>query len=81
MLKNIIERIKTGRTPYIIAFTVLGGIGGFLYWRFIGCNSGTCPIKSVWYYTTLYGFVIGYLAGDIISGLIFKRKKAESSDR
>lgn len=23
-----------------------GGILGFLYWKFIGCNSGSCPLTS-----------------------------------
>lgn len=72
---------KRRRIILIILITIAGGIGGFLYWRFVGCNSGTCPIKSVWYYTTLYGLILGYLAGDLISGLFFRRKKQESSDQ
>lgn len=58
-----------------ILFTAIGAIGGFLYWRFIGCNSGTCPIKSVWYWTTLWGSAVGYLLGDFTNDLIKKRKK------
>ncbi|HBL78230.1 MAG: hypothetical protein A2W90_16785 [Bacteroidetes bacterium GWF2_42_66] len=56
-----------------IAFTLAGAIGGFLYWRFVGCTSGTCLIKSVWYYTVLWGAALGYLAGDIILDFIKKR--------
>ncbi len=58
-----------------IVFSLTGAMGGFLYWYFIGCTSGTCPIKSVWYYTVLWGAVLGYLAGDIILDFIKKRKK------
>jgi hypothetical protein len=43
---------------YIVGIA-LGAIGGFLYWRFIGCTSGGCPITSQWYNTTLYGMVLG----------------------
>lgn len=43
----------------IIIGVVLGSIGGFLYWRFIGCSSGTCPITSKWYMSTLWGALIG----------------------
>ena len=25
---------------------LIGGIGGFVYYHFIGCASGTCPITS-----------------------------------
>ena len=25
---------------------LIGGIGGFAYYHFIGCTSGTCPITS-----------------------------------
>jgi hypothetical protein len=57
---------------FIILFTLVGGIGGFLYWKFIGCQSGTCPIKSRWYLSTLWGFAFGYLSGSIIKDIIFK---------
>ena len=58
-----------------LILTAAGAIGGFLYWRFIGCNSGTCPIQSVWYISTLWGAVMGYLVGDIVIDLVNKRKK------
>jgi hypothetical protein len=57
-----------------IVFFVAGAIGGFLYWRFVGCESGTCAIKSVWYWSTLWGAVMGYLIGDIIGGFVEKRR-------
>lgn len=53
---------------------IAGAAGGFLYWRFIGCESGTCAIKSVWYWSTLWGAAMGYLVGDFISDFINKRK-------
>jgi len=80
MIDRIVKILKKGNRLYIISFTIAGGIGGFLYWRFVGCNTGTCPIKSVWHYSTLYGLILGYLAGDLISGLFFKKGKAESSE-
>lgn len=40
---------------------VLGAIGGYLYWYFIGCNSGTCMITSSPVNSTLYGGVMGAL--------------------
>jgi hypothetical protein len=61
-----------------IVFALVGAISGFLYWRLVGCNSGTCLIKSVWYWSTLWGTVMGYLVGDMINDFIIKRKKRRS---
>jgi hypothetical protein len=58
-----------------IIFLLIGAIGGFLYWRFVGCTSGTCVIKSVWYWTTLWGAAMGYLVGDFINDIVQKRNK------
>jgi len=38
---------------------IIGGAAGFAYYYFIGCNSGTCPIQSNPYISTLYGAVAG----------------------
>jgi hypothetical protein len=54
---------------------IIGAIGGLIYWKFVGCSSGTCPIKSVWYWSTLWGAILGYLLGEIIADLTKKKKK------
>lgn len=65
-----------------LILTVAGAIGGFLYWRFIGCTSGTCPIKSVWYGSTAWGMVAGYLVGDLAEDIrTRKRKKADGAKK
>ena len=60
------------KNSLLIIFSVAGAIGGFLYWKFVGCQSGTCPIKSVWYLSTLWGLAFGYLSGSIIKDLVVK---------
>lgn len=60
-----------------IVFTIAGAAGGFLYWRFVGCTSGTCAIKSVWYWSTLWGAAFGFLVGELISDIITKRKQSK----
>ncbi len=40
-----------------------GAAGGYAYYYFIGCVSGTCPITSNPYISTAYGALIGGLAG------------------
>lgn len=47
----------------LIAFTIIGALGGYAYYYFIGCSNGTCPITSNWYITTLYGSVMGLVLG------------------
>lgn len=71
------EFLKKNRLPVI--FGLLGATGGFLYWRFVGCISGTCVIQSVWYWTTLWGAAMGYLIGDTIKDIIIKREKKRNA--
>ena len=53
---------------------ILGAILGYLYWNYIGCSSGTCAITSVWWRSTIYGAIMGYLLGDIIQNNLKKQK-------
>lgn len=49
---------------------IIGMFGGYLYYYFIGCSSGTCPITSNPYFSIAYGAILGYLLFSL-----FKRKK------
>ncbi len=40
---------------------ILGATAGFIYWKFVGCASGTCMITSKPLNSSLYGAVMGYL--------------------
>ncbi len=73
------ERIRNQKVQII--FTLAGAAGGFLYWKFIGCTSGTCPIQSVWYWSTIWGAAAGYLAGDLVDTVVKKRKKGREDTR
>jgi hypothetical protein len=42
-----------------------GAIAGFLYWKFVGCTSGTCMITSKPINSSLYGALMGYLVAGI----------------
>lgn len=56
-----------------IAGLLVGAIGGYLYYHFVGCHSGTCPITSRPLNSTLYGAMMG--------GLLFSmfRKETETN--
>ena len=74
----MMEKIKNKKLQILLA--LVGAIGGFLYWKIVGCQSGTCPIQSVWYWSTLWGAVVGYLIGDILSDFNKKRKRRKNED-
>jgi hypothetical protein len=40
---------------------LIGGLTGFLYFYYIGCNSGTCAITSNPYRSMIFGGILGYL--------------------
>lgn len=40
---------------------VVGAALGFVYYRFVGCASGACPITANPYVSSIYGAVIGIL--------------------
>ena len=48
-----------------ITGVLIGSIAGFLYWKFVGCTSGTCYIQSNPVRMTLYGALMGGLVLNI----------------
>jgi membrane associated rhomboid family serine protease len=54
---------------------LVGSIAGYLYWKFVGCNSGSCLITSSSVNSTIYFGVMGAL---LVS--LFQSKKKISSD-
>lgn len=69
MKKVIIKYLPT------LAGILLGGIGGYLYWGYVGCESGTCPITSSPINSSIWGMLMG--------GLLFNAfpKKEEKQEK
>jgi Family of unknown function (DUF6132) len=59
-IKNYSWRLNMAWLKFIIA-PVIGGALGFIYYKTIGCSSGTCPITSNPWISTIYGIVMGLL--------------------
>lgn len=61
-----------------ITGVAVGVLGGYLYYYYVGCVSGTCPITSNPYRMMIYGALIGYLLFDIFSKDGSSKKKQEN---
>jgi hypothetical protein len=44
-----------------VAPVIAGAVIGYMYYFYIGCNSGHCPISSDPVISTVYGGVLGLL--------------------
>lgn len=49
---------------------------GWLYWYYVGCASGTCPISSSPVVSTLYGGLLGILGIGV-----FKKENKQSKTK
>ena len=58
-MENITKIIK--RFWLYPAGAIIGGVGGYLYWYYVGCVSGTCPITSSPTLSIVWGAVMGGL--------------------
>lgn len=43
----------------VVVGVIVGSVAGYLYWKFIGCNFGTCLITSKPLNSSIYGAVMG----------------------
>ena len=66
------ESMKTWLKQYgLLALGLLAGaVGGYLYWRYVGCSTGSCPITASPWGSTVWGAAIG---GLLLSS--FKKEK------
>jgi hypothetical protein len=69
-MKNLVMKYKAiapwKRKMIKLIFGIVIGAGiGFAYYKFVGCSTGTCPLTSNPFISTLYGAVMGVL----ISGM------------
>jgi len=71
-LKKLLSSRNTQKN---IAGFILGALGGFIYYRLVGCNSGGCAITSNPTMSILWGAAMGYLLADIFK--IREKTKAE----
>ncbi len=69
-MQKIVHKIKELLSAII--GMVIGAVGGFIYYKTVGCSTGSCPITSNPWLSILWGTIIGYLLGSLF---IKKNKK------
>lgn len=73
----MISKLLTKNVIKNIIGLMAGAVGGYLYYYFIGCNSGSCAITSNPFMSILWGAILGYLLFDIYK---IKEKKVENQE-
>lgn len=71
-MEDFFKKYKLG-----IAGIVVGGILGYAYYHFIGCNSGSCAITSKPLNSSVYGMVMGYLMFSVFEKSKTQKKESE----
>jgi hypothetical protein len=56
-----INKVKIDKSFFVKRFlpVIAGSILGYAYFYFVGCRTGTCPISSNPFVSTIYGAVLG----------------------
>jgi C4-dicarboxylate transporter len=49
---------------------IIGAVAGYIYWKEIGCSTGTCPITSKPLNSVVYFGVLGYFVAGTIAGFV-----------
>jgi uncharacterized membrane protein len=75
------NRKRPERYWLFILIGAVAGLGlGWLYFYFVGCRTGACPLRANPYYNMLLGALIGYIVSDWIVMAAFKRKSRDKHD-
>jgi len=56
---------------------VAGMVGGYLYWRYVGCTTGTCPITSSPVNSSIWGAAMG---GLLLSSFMPEHRKIKKEE-
>ena len=70
----------TKTTILSAVITAIGAAGGYAYYYFIGCASGTCPLSSNAWIMTGYGAMVGATLSPFASTMKRKNRKASSME-
>lgn len=66
---------------WVIAGIALGAVAGFIYWKFVGCSSGTCAITSKPLNSSIYGAAMGGLLFSLFTAPEKSKKKEDTASK
>lgn len=69
----MLEELRKFRYTKEVAGIVIGAVAGWCYWKFVGCASGSCPITSSPWNSSVYGAVMG-----LLSAKMFEKKQPDN---
>lgn len=58
---NIKELFRPGKFMIPLLSILIGGVAGFVWYYFVGCKSGTCPITGSPFGSIISGGLLGFL--------------------
>lgn len=70
--EKIMKKEFVKRHGWTLLGMMAGMVGGYIYWRFVGCTTGTCPITSSPVNSSIWGAAMG--------GLLFSSFKSERKE-
>ncbi len=66
---NIVVKDRNKKVPVMlvraIVGVVLGGLGGFALYRYVGCADGTCLITSSPWGSVVYCMILGFVVSQM----------------
>lgn len=71
--KQIDMVIFLKKNAWVLVGILMGALAGYLYWKYVGCYSGSCVITSKPVNSAVYGSVMG---GLVVSMFHPNNKKA-----
>lgn len=64
----------------VIALPLVGSAGGWLYYRYVGCATGTCAVTSSSWLSTGFGCVLGSLLYTVLRPGRGKRQDSDGAE-
>lgn len=66
-MSKLLKNFRGAFSLYSIIGLLVGAAGGYLYYYFIGCQSGSCSITSNPYLSVAWGLILGWLIGGLFN--------------
>ncbi len=78
---NLLNSLKSKKKLLRLIGIILGGIAGYVYYIEVACKSGSCPLTSNPWISTIWAAVIGYLIADMFNKHDNEKPKREKPDQ